>query len=336
MNKTVCLFAGIICIGCFVSASGESFLKAVSFPKSFNDVSFIDRIRVLTDDYINFETIYDTEGKCISGCAYPGITLEDEMVAIRRNTERANSAIDAHRIAQQMAQSETGSIPSTGDDVSISTTSGSLEILQPGQQNPSTLAQTCSSYPVFKDTDIPWNPPVAVNIKISSDFGPRVAPIKGATDLHQGIDIAVPEGTPVYATANGEIEYIRDQGSERGGKYVVVKHSDGFRTGYFHLSNNQVKKVGDKVKAGDIIGISGNTGNSTGPHLDYRVFYTQPNKKFDWEVIDPLWVKNVLDTQYEFKNQSVKSCLHDPKNFCSEKKYASRQLPPETLPCEIK
>ena len=157
--------------------------------------------------------------------------------------------------------------------------------------------------------------------------------------MHRGIDIRAATGTNVYATANGTVEFIRDQGNEGGGKYVLIRHDNGnFRTAYFHLSNNTIKKVGDRVRAGDLIGISGNTGNSSGPHLHYEMYYTQQGKKFGWnqDAIDPLWTKNYLDTQYSFKNQTTKSCLHNPEKFCGNHSAASNKKPPETLPCEVK
>ncbi|MBP5707960.1 MAG: M23 family metallopeptidase, partial [Alphaproteobacteria bacterium] len=215
---------------------------------------------------------------------------------------------------------------------------------EPSLQTPATqtIAQislnNCSPNRVVRMTDIPGNSPIVGDIRVTSDFGPRKAPIAGATSWHKGIDISVPTGTPVYATANGTVEYIADQGNKDGGKYILIKHGDSrFRTAYFHLSDNNILKVGDTVRAGDLIGKSGNTGNSTGPHLDYRIFYTAPNKSFGWgaDAIDPLWVKNYLETQYRFASQSVKSCLHNKNNFCAGQSSV-KQTPPETLPCEIK
>jgi len=361
MKKSVYLVIGAGIIGGLVSADGDSLLKPVSFPKSFNDVPFIARMEILADDYKDYETIYDNAtGRCISGCAYAGITIEDETEAIARNTRRANDAINTY-IATQPAETATTpnvvppTLPSQSpdqDNVAPPTPTQPApqptpQPTQPSQPVPtppanpsgtSSITQTCSPHRVVKPTDIPWNSPIAGDIRISSDFGPRKAPTAGATSWHKGIDIPVPTGTPVYTTANGTIEYISDQGNTGGGKYVVVKHSNtGFRSAYFHLSDNRVLKVGDRVRAGDRVGISGNTGSSTGPHLHYAVYYTKPGNSFGWgqDVIDPLWVKNYLDTQYKFKSQSTKSCLHNPRNFCATESQ-TQQRPPETLPCEVK
>lgn len=109
--------------------------------------------------------------------------------------------------------------------------------------------------------------------KITSDFGYRVAPTKGASTGHSGIDIAVPVGTPVKSIADGTV--VAANGGMRGyGNGVFIDH--GIINGkhvvseYGHLSEFGVK-VGDKVKAGQIVAKSGNTGISTGPHLHITI-----------------------------------------------------------------
>ncbi len=104
---------------------------------------------------------------------------------------------------------------------------------------------------------------------ISSGFGPRRSPFTGRIDMHQGIDISGPEGTPVVTTADGVV--IRSEFNKYGyGNLIVVNHGYGFTTKYGHLQKNMVK-VGDKVKRGQVIGYRGNTGRSTGTHLHYEV-----------------------------------------------------------------
>ena len=109
--------------------------------------------------------------------------------------------------------------------------------------------------------------------KITSDFGYRVAPTKGASTGHSGIDIGVPVGTPVKSIADGTV--VAANGGMRGyGNGVFVDH--GIINGkhvvseYGHLSAFGVK-VGDKVKQGQVIAKSGNTGISTGPHLHLTI-----------------------------------------------------------------
>lgn len=115
---------------------------------------------------------------------------------------------------------------------------------------------------------IPDMHPVGKQYRISSGFGYRVHPIYKRKSFHSGIDLACPSGTPVFATAQGKITYAGVNGNY--GKYIVIEHNNGFKTAYAHLSLVDVK-VGRMVKKGEVIGKSGSTGNSTGPHLHYEV-----------------------------------------------------------------
>ena len=102
----------------------------------------------------------------------------------------------------------------------------------------------------------------------SSGFGRRSAPTKGASSYHKGIDWATPTGTPVYASCGGTVTRA---GWGSGYGYVVyIDHEDGRQTRYGHLSKVLVS-VGDTVKQGERIALSGNTGVSTGPHLHFEI-----------------------------------------------------------------
>ncbi len=87
---------------------------------------------------------------------------------------------------------------------------------------------------------------------------------------HKGIDFAVPQGTPIKAVVEGNVEVVRDEGNISFGKSVRIRTDDGRLTIYAHLSQPKVH-VGQHVEFGDVIGNSGNTGNSTGPHLHFQV-----------------------------------------------------------------
>lgn len=102
----------------------------------------------------------------------------------------------------------------------------------------------------------------------TSGFGPRKAPKKGASTNHKGVDWATPTGTPVKASCGGT---VTKAGWGSGYGYVVyIDHADGKQTRYAHLSRVLVS-VGQKVKQGDRIALSGNTGVSTGPHLHFEM-----------------------------------------------------------------
>jgi len=105
--------------------------------------------------------------------------------------------------------------------------------------------------------------------RISSYFGYRIDPFYKVRKFHEGIDFAAPIGTPVHVTGDGRvIQIIR---SNRGyGNEILVDHGYGYMTRYAHLSAFKVK-VGQYVKRGQVIGLVGDTGKSTGPHLHYEV-----------------------------------------------------------------
>lgn len=87
---------------------------------------------------------------------------------------------------------------------------------------------------------------------------------------HQGVDLSLPTGTPLYATFDGMVRISSVLGGY--GHLVVIRHNNGLETFYGHMSRRDVN-VGDVVRAGDLIGLSGNTGRSTGPHLHYEIRY---------------------------------------------------------------
>ena len=104
--------------------------------------------------------------------------------------------------------------------------------------------------------------------RLSSGFGSRKAPTKGASTYHKGVDWATPVGTPVYASCGGT---VKKAGWGSGYGYVVyIDHVDGRQTRYAHLSKVLVK-VGQTVKQGERIALSGNTGISSGPHVHFEI-----------------------------------------------------------------
>jgi murein DD-endopeptidase MepM/ murein hydrolase activator NlpD len=103
---------------------------------------------------------------------------------------------------------------------------------------------------------------------LTSNFGIRNSPFTGKRTMHEGIDIATRIGTPVYATAAGIVS--RAQTENGYGKLVVIDHGYGYKTFYGHNSKLMVK-VGQRVKRGDLVAASGNTGTSTGAHVHYEV-----------------------------------------------------------------
>ncbi|MFQ5802077.1 MAG: M23 family metallopeptidase [Candidatus Methylomirabilales bacterium] len=103
---------------------------------------------------------------------------------------------------------------------------------------------------------------------VSSRFGPRKSPFTGRRQRHTGIDIAASRGTPIVATADGVVTF---SGRLAGyGRAIVITHGFGLKSFYGHNKKNKVKK-GDRVKRGQVIGLVGSTGYSTGSHVHYEV-----------------------------------------------------------------
>jgi murein DD-endopeptidase MepM/ murein hydrolase activator NlpD len=105
-------------------------------------------------------------------------------------------------------------------------------------------------------------------MKLSSNFGRRRAPKRGASRNHKGIDIPGPVGTPILATADAVVG--RAQRVSGYGKFIELDHGNAIQTRYGHMSALNVY-AGQRVKKGDVIGFMGSTGNSTGSHLHYEV-----------------------------------------------------------------
>lgn len=110
-----------------------------------------------------------------------------------------------------------------------------------------------------------------INVKdytMSSGYGYRRDPIYGSSKFHEGLDFAAATGTPVFATADGEVEIAKREVGY--GNCIDINHGYNYLTRYAHLSEILVKE-GEKVKRGQMIGKVGSTGKSTGPHLHYEV-----------------------------------------------------------------
>lgn len=119
--------------------------------------------------------------------------------------------------------------------------------------------------------------------RISSKFGRRKHPVLGYAKAHRGTDFAAPRGTPIMAAGNGVVERASRYGSY--GNYVRIRHANGYKTAYAHMSRYGAGvKSGRRVKQGQIIGYVGATGRVTGAHLHYEVHY-------NGQKVNPLTIK---------------------------------------------
>ena len=122
------------------------------------------------------------------------------------------------------------------------------------------------------------------NTKITSKFGPR------RRRMHNGIDVKVYIGDTIRAAFNGKVRVVKNQGRRTGyGKYVIIRHDNGLETVYGHLSKQLVSED-QYVEAGEVIGLGGNTGRSTGSHLHFETRFLgqaiNPALLFDFEKQD--------------------------------------------------
>ncbi|WP_373236567.1 peptidoglycan DD-metalloendopeptidase family protein [Cohaesibacter celericrescens] len=150
--------------------------------------------------------------------------------------------------------------------------------------------------------------------KFRSPFGWRRHPILKISRLHKGVDWSAPRGTAIMASGNGRI--IKRKWSSGYGKFIQIQHTNGYATGYAHMTNFAPGfDVGDYVRQGQIIGYVGSTGLSTGPHLHYEVTVNGRH-------VDPMRIRlprgrslsgDVLAT-YNAERQRVDELLGKPSN----------------------
>ena len=218
---------------------GESFLKATSFPKTFDDLSFKSKVEFMADDYELFTPEYDSDGFCIKNCVYPGLNIVEEHAINEQNT------LDA---LQESAQYEEQQMHLPVDTQNILS-----QFYKCKNRN--------TAIPMGQKT--PRGEPLIGLPEISSPYGPRN--MFGRT-YHYGIDYAVPIGTVVYSPANGRVVAVFK--NKTCGKGLEIEHEDKIKTIYCHLSKVSVKQ-GDMVGAGCPIAKSGDSGQTTGAHLHY-------------------------------------------------------------------
>jgi len=126
---------------------------------------------------------------------------------------------------------------------------------------------------------IPSARPIELSVNFTSGYGVRSDPFRGSAAMHAGIDLAGPIGTPIYATADGVV--ARSEWNAGGyGNLVELNHGQGIQTRYGHLSQ-RMAQPGQRVRRGQLIGLMGSTGRSTGSHLHYEV-------RIDGRAVNPI------------------------------------------------
>lgn len=158
---------------------------------------------------------------------------------------------------------------------------------------------------------------------ITGKFGWRKHPILGNREFHSGIDLKAAMNTPVYAPADGVVEYAGDHKASGYGKLLILSHNYGFKTYYGHLNSLKVK-IGDCVKKGELVALTGNTGLSNGPHLHYEIRYLQmklnPQNFMVWDVTN---FKAIFEKEHRVKWDSLVKMITG---------LSGRLCPPQTPP----
>ncbi|MBR2012056.1 MAG: M23 family metallopeptidase [Alphaproteobacteria bacterium] len=302
------IFFTAICL-VFENAWGNSFLQAQNFPGTFQDLDFASRLDVLAQGYEDVGVEYDENGKCISGCAYKGITLAEEEQLIYQASAELQQVIEQEQV--QVTAGQLKPVP-TENDIAVKP---EIEPFVP-QEIPS--GNRVNKF---------FRPPVGGSVKVASDFGERRPPKTSngtGAKYHRGIDIKASTGTPLYAAADGVVI----EAGKNGGYGNVVKIQHPFSTTdktavtvYAHLSQIDVKN-GQRVVQGQQIGKAGNTGNSSSAHLHYEL-------RFNNVKVDPLgaYVAPILNSDTAVAT-STRGTNYLGADYCFKPGISSTRLQP--------
>jgi murein DD-endopeptidase MepM/ murein hydrolase activator NlpD len=190
------------------------------------------------------------------------------------NPALANSSANAD-VAAPLRAAQSAKAPQGGDEEFRrlftgwkQMDNGQLAIAPAASMAPASASSSFSTSPFAPSkVSIPSRNPLD-GASMTSGFGMRTHPVLGGRRGHKGIDLAMPTGTPVYATADGVIS--KAEWFSSYGLYISIEHGGKIQTRFGHLSRLNVAS-GQSVKKGDLIGYVGSTGRSTGPHLHYEV-----------------------------------------------------------------
>ncbi|WP_064605765.1 M23 family metallopeptidase [Photobacterium sp. J15] len=178
-------------------------------------------------------------------------------------------------------------------------------------------------------------------IRMSSQYGVRIHPVTGRRKYHRGLDFAANIGTPIYAPADAVVEVVRPSKKKGSGNFLKLSHSMGFATTYSHMQKFHVKR-GQFVRKGDLIGWTGNTGLSTGPHLHYEIRFLgralNPRPFVEWtpENFDSLFEKektvqwaHLLEMFNNIVSMQVQLTHHVPESIAPIKTASNQEVAPD-------
>jgi murein DD-endopeptidase MepM/ murein hydrolase activator NlpD len=237
----------------FIGSPGEKILKAQNDRLKANYENLSDEVKSLEQQMAELEKRDNTVYRSI----FEAKPIPDSIRA--REMEREKEIAKVARMDDfQVVQSIQKTLTTLGRRINAQKTSYvELEGLMKNKEK--ILAATPAIQPVSnKDLN-----------RIASGFGYRIDPVYKTIKMHAGLDFAAPQGTPIYATANGRVK-VAGLSSGGYGNHVVIDHGYGYETLYGHMVRVK-SRAGQQVKRGEIIGYVGTTGKSTGPHCHYEV-----------------------------------------------------------------
>ena len=202
------------------------------------------------------------------------IELENRDNKVYRSIFEATPVPDSARLKEMEKSKEVQLVQSMGETQLVTGLTSQLNMLS------KRVAYQAKSYGAIDDmiknkekllAAIPAIQPVSNKdlTHIASGFGYRIDPVYKVTKFHAGLDFAAPQGTPIYATADGIVKEA-DYNAGGFGNHVLISHGYGYETLYGHMYRIKAK-VGEKINRGEVIGYVGSTGKSTGPHCHYEV-----------------------------------------------------------------
>jgi murein DD-endopeptidase MepM/ murein hydrolase activator NlpD len=258
----------------FVTAMFISFI-AFRFVGSPNERLLGIQNELLKDNYHELEDkVQDVEKKLVE--------LEKRDNDVYRSIFEANPIPDSARAKDLEEQIEIASIEKMKDKELITSIVSTLNNLNSRIKVQTTSYGQIDKLLANKEQLLSHTPAIQpVSNKdlnrIASGFGHRIDPIYKTVKMHAGLDFAAPQGTPIYATADGVIKTAGNTGNGYG-NHVVINHGYGYETLYGHMVRVKASS-GQAIKRGEVIGWVGSTGKSTGPHCHYEVH--KYNQKID-------------------------------------------------------
>ncbi len=265
LQRVICIVLGVFLILLLGTAGGF---------KYFTSTCMLQNQVAQLQAELNNSSMVSLSQKQTSKAQMADIKVKDALLAkYKQQLTRLQKKHDAmleesiSRLDERSKAIET-IIDSLGIDIQVEEDpehSGGLFVPESGQGYGEQLLLQSDQY-----LDFLMHTPIGkpIDSSITSKFGPRVDPLNKRKAFHEGIDFRGVKGDKIAVTADGQVQrscYLKGFGNT-----IVVKHKNGYKTVYAHLNKRLVKK-GQKVQRGQIIGLVGSTGRSTGPHLHYEL-----------------------------------------------------------------